>query len=89
MPLKVNDAIVRISQKLGNLNAKLAISLLNEGNIAESFAILLKYYDKLYLKSLHNREGINSLLQVVQCNSVTSENTKQLVPYLHPQYQTS
>lgn len=88
-PEKVIAAIDRISQKLGNLNAKMAISMLNEGKIAESFTILLKYYDKLYFKSLHNREGINSLLQTVECNSVTPENTNQLVPYLHPQYQTS
>ncbi len=87
-PEKVVDAIDRISQKLGNLNAKTAISLLNEGKIVESFTILLSYYDKLYFKSLHNREGINSLLQTVECKSVTPENTKQLVPHFHPQYQT-
>ena len=86
---KVIDAIERISQKLGNLNAKTSISLLNEGKIAESFDILLKYYDKLYFKSLHNREGINSLLHTIECKSVTPENTNQLVPYLRPQYQTS
>jgi tRNA 2-selenouridine synthase len=86
---KVIDAIIRISQKLGNLNAKTAISLLKEGKIAESFSILLQYYDKLYFKSLHNREGINSLLHTVECISVTPENTKQLVPYLQHQYQTS
>ena len=88
-PEKVIAAIDRISQKLGNLNAKTAISLLNEGKIAESFAILLKYYDRLYFKSLHNREGINSLLHTVECKSITPENTNQLVPNLHPQYQTS
>ncbi len=86
---KVIDAINRISQKLGNLNAKTAILQLNEGKITESFDILLKYYDKLYFKSLHNREGINSLLHTVECKSVTPENTNQLVPNLHPQYQTS
>ncbi len=86
---KVIDAIVRISQKLGNLNAKTAISLLNEGKIVESFDILLKYYDKLYFKSLHNREGINSLLQTVDCKSITPENTNQLVLHFQHQYQTS
>jgi tRNA 2-selenouridine synthase len=86
---KVIDAINRISQKLGNLNAKTAISLLNEGKITESFAILLNYYDKHYFKSLHNREGINSLLHTVECKSVTTENTSQLVPFLQHQYQTS
>jgi tRNA 2-selenouridine synthase len=86
---KVIDAITRISQKLGNLNAKTAILLLKEGKITESFDILLKYYDKLYFKSLHNREGINSLLHTVECKSITSENTSLLALHFQHQYQTS
>lgn len=78
-PEKLSDAINRISQKLGNLNAKTAILLLKEGKITESFDILLKYYDKHYFKSLHNREGINSLLHTVECNSVIPENADQLI----------
>lgn len=72
---KVAEAIERISQKLGNLNAKTAILLLNEGKITESFDILLKYYDKFYFKSLHNREGIQSLLHMIKCTTVCPENT--------------
>jgi tRNA 2-selenouridine synthase len=86
-PEKVEDAIGRISQKLGNLNAKTAILLLKEGKIAESFDILLKYYDKYYFKSLHNREGINSLLQTVECKSVTPENANQLIRHSRKQPQ--
>lgn len=78
-PEKLIDAIGRIAQKLGNLNAKTAISLLNEGKIRESFDILLKYYDKFYFKSLHNRESINSLLHTIECKSVSPENADQLV----------
>ena len=78
-PEKVEDAINRISQKLGNLNAKTAILLLKEGKITESFDILLKYYDRFYFKSLHNRDGINSLLQTVECKSVIPENANQLL----------
>ncbi|MEI2739337.1 MAG: hypothetical protein V9F01_11165 [Chitinophagaceae bacterium] len=85
-PEKVADAIGRISKKLGHLNAKTAILLLNEGKISESFDILLNYYDKHYFKSLHNREGINSLLQTVDCKSVTPENADQLVRI--PQHQS-
>ncbi len=76
---KLIEAITRISQKLGNLNAKTAILLLKEGKIAESFEILLKYYDKFYFKSLHNREDTNSLLQTITCKSVTPENASQLI----------
>jgi tRNA 2-selenouridine synthase len=79
------DAIVRIREKLGGLNAKNAIQLLEEGNTIESFRILLKYYDRFYLKALHNREKVNSLLHTINCKSVTPENAIQLVPQL--QYQ--
>jgi tRNA 2-selenouridine synthase len=73
------DAIERIREKLGGLNAKTAIQLLNEGNTLESFRILLNYYDKHYLKGLHNREGLNSLLQRIECKSVTTENASPLI----------
>ena len=73
-PEKLGEAIGRISEKLGHLNAKTAILLLNEGKIAESFAILLKYYDRHYLKSLHNREGVNALLHTIKSSTVTPEN---------------
>ncbi|NOT50901.1 MAG: tRNA 2-selenouridine(34) synthase MnmH [Chitinophagaceae bacterium] len=86
---RVIDAIGRIKEKLGGLDAKTAIQLLEEGNTIESFRILLKYYDKFYLKALHNREGLNSLLHSIDCKSVTPENTSQLVPYFCHQYQTS
>ncbi len=84
---EVIAAIGRISKKLGHLNSKTSILLLKEGKIAESFDILLKYYDKHYFKSLHNREGINSLLHTVDCKSVILENAKQLLSSAqnHPQ----
>jgi len=78
---KMIDAIGRIKEKLGGLNAKTAIQLLEEGNTLESFRILLKYYDKYYWKGLHNREGINSLLHTVDCKSVTAENAIPLLQY--------
>ncbi|HMU45081.1 MAG TPA: tRNA 2-selenouridine(34) synthase MnmH [Chitinophagaceae bacterium] len=75
---KMIEAIGRIREKLGGLNAKTAIQLLEEENTIESFRILLKYYDKLYMKALHNREGLNSLLHLVNCESVTPENANLL-----------
>ncbi len=73
------DAIERIKEKLGGLNAKMGVQLLQEGNTLESFRILLKYYDTFYFKALHNREGLNSLLQRIECKSVTPENAGQLI----------
>ena len=81
---KMIDAISRIKDRLGNLEAKKAIEYLNENNTIESFRILLKYYDKWYTKGLHNRENINSLLHLINCNSVSPENAKKLVQ--QPEY---
>lgn len=88
-PEEVTAAINRISKKLGHLNAKTSILLLKDGKIAESFDILLKYYDKHYFKSLHNREGINSLLRRVDCKSVIPENANQLIRIAQYQPQKS
>ena len=76
---KMIDAIERIRERLGSLEAKRAIEYLNEDNTIESFRILLKYYDKWYTKGLHNRENINSLLHLINCDTVSSENAKKLV----------
>lgn len=73
------DAITRIREKLGGLNAKTAIELLEQGNTRECFRILLNYYDKFYLRSLHNRKGLDSLLHTILCKSVTAENAQLLV----------
>jgi tRNA 2-selenouridine synthase len=76
---KVITAIGRIKDRLGGLEAKRAIEFLEQDNTAESFRILLKYYDKWYTKGLHNREEINSLLHTVNLESVTPENANKLV----------
>jgi tRNA 2-selenouridine synthase len=76
---KMIEAILRIKERLGGLEAKKAIELLQEDNTIESFRILLKYYDKWYTRGLHNRENINSLLHTVNCSTVTPENAKKLL----------
>jgi tRNA 2-selenouridine synthase len=75
---KMIDAIGRIRERLGGLEAKNAIMHLESNNTIESFRILLRYYDKWYFKGLHNREGINSLLTMINCDSVTTENANRL-----------
>lgn len=76
---KMIDAIDRIRNRLGGLEAKNAITFLQEDNTIESFRILLKYYDKWYQKGLHNREGLNSLLHKINCEAVTPLNAKKLI----------
>lgn len=48
---KLINAIVRITKKLGGQHAKQAVWHLMEDQIAESFSILLRYYDKQYERS--------------------------------------
>ncbi|MEO6407024.1 MAG: tRNA 2-selenouridine(34) synthase MnmH [Ferruginibacter sp.] len=66
------NAIERIKKRLGPLETKTAISFLMEDDIQGCFDILLSYYDKTYLKSLHNRENIAELLNKIPAYSVDS-----------------
>lgn len=77
---KLIDATQRISRRLGNLETRNTISLLLQENILDSFRILLTYYDRWYLRGLHNRENLNSLLNTVKCDSVNPLNSKKLIP---------
>ena len=72
------NSIIRIQNRLGGLETKNAINFLLENNTTECFRILLKYYDKWYLKSLHNRENVNSLLINISCENVGQQNAKAL-----------
>lgn len=83
-PEKVISAIERISRRLGNLESRHAVSLFSEGKTRESFRILLTYYDRWYLKGLHNRESLNSLLHTVKSESVSPLNAQKLMP--HPEH---
>jgi tRNA 2-selenouridine synthase len=66
------ESIQRIQKRLGGLETKTAINFISEGNTRECFSILLKYYDKLYQKGLHNRKNYDSLLNIIPCSGVNS-----------------
>lgn len=76
---KLMDATDRIRKKLGDKNASDAIALIKEGNIEPAFDILLKYYDKLYLKSLFNRENASSLIKIIEATAVTRLNADSVL----------
>jgi tRNA 2-selenouridine synthase len=44
----MHDAILRIKKKLGGLEAQNAINYILQGDIKSGFAILLRYYDRVY-----------------------------------------
>ncbi|MCW3107301.1 MAG: mnmH [Segetibacter sp.] len=73
------SAIIRIQKRLGGLETKTAINYLIEDNLVESFRILLKYYDKQYLKGLHSRENLNDQLIKVECETTDAvKNAKHI-----------
>jgi tRNA 2-selenouridine synthase len=75
------ESIKRIGNRLGGLETKNALNYLDEGNISACFSILLKYYDKHYLKGLHNRDNLSSLLQKLPGIAVNPNNAAMLTTY--------
>jgi tRNA 2-selenouridine synthase len=74
------NAIIRIQKRLGGLETKNSISHLIEGNIKESFRILLKYYDKWYEKSMQTRENWEHLVEKIpaaNCDAVSNARLLQ------------
>lgn len=78
---KLIDSTKRISQRLGGLDAKNTIGFLEKNEMKEAFRILLRYYDKHYLKGLHNRKDVSSLLTKIDCETVTANNALLLTKY--------
>lgn len=79
---KLINTIIRIRKRLGGLETKNAVNFLIEDNIRECFSILLSYYDKFYLKSLHNREHFSAVFNKVELSTV---DAKQNATYLMKQ----
>ncbi len=80
---KLVNAIIRIKKKLGGLETKTAINFLLEDNIKGCFEILLHYYDKLYLKSLQNREQFSSLFYQIEMETVADDaNAQSLLTFV-------
>jgi tRNA 2-selenouridine synthase len=73
------EAIKRIEKKLGGLETKTAIAFLQEDNIKECFSILLKYYDKLYRKSLEKRENLTELLKEIESDTTDRDINAGLI----------
>ncbi len=75
-------AIMRIQKRLGGLETKNAINFLLENNFKESFRILLTYYDKHYLKGLHNRDNVKELVETVVAERVDAKENCNLLKNL-------
>lgn len=81
---KLVNAVMRIQKRFGPNETKTTISFMLEGNINEAFSLLLKYYDKTYIKSLHNRDGLADLLNIVPSSTTdAAENVKNLLSFIN------
>jgi tRNA 2-selenouridine synthase len=76
---KLVNAILRIQKRLGGLETKTAINAIVEKDIAGAFGILLKYYDKYYLKGLYNRAPGCPQVVHIAANTVDETANAQLL----------
>lgn len=76
---KMVNAIERIRKRLGGLETKTATRFLLEDRLKECFSILLKYYDKYYLKGLHNRNNSEGLITSIPCAKVDASSNAQKI----------
>ena len=67
---KLINAVIRVKKKLGGLETKTAVNALIEEDVRLCFAVLLKYYDKLYNKGLLRREDPSVLVHTIGCETV-------------------
>ena len=81
---KIINAIIRIKKKLGGLETKNAISYLLDDDIKACFLLLLKYYDKLYLKGTFNRENADQKIKHLEFDSVNAKlNSEKIIQYVY------
>ena len=67
-------SIIRITKRLGGLETKTALEYLEAGDIINCFEILLKYYDKYYLKCLKQKKDNVSFIK-----NIPLENTDAIL----------
>ncbi len=81
---KLINAIMRIKKRLGGLDTKNALNFLLEDDIENCFAILLRYYDKHYLKGMQRCENSSELLTTILCEKVDAiANTETILAHLN------
>ena len=78
---KLVNAVMRIQKRLGGLETKNAVNHLLENNHKECFRILLTYYDKWYLKGLHNRAEVKTLLHAIPCKDVDAVSITNILTH--------
>lgn len=80
---KLINAIVRITKKLGGLETKTAVNALLENDLATCFSVLLKYYDKLYNRSMETyRKAQRTIITVTAPNTHAATNCQLILKHV-------
>lgn len=77
--MKMINAIIRIKKRLGGLDAKDAVNAFMEDRIEDCFRILLRYYDKWYMKGMETRENLLEKKQIIHADEVSLNNMNKLL----------
>ncbi|MEO6302838.1 MAG: tRNA 2-selenouridine(34) synthase MnmH [Bacteroidia bacterium] len=81
---KIINAIIRIKKKLGGLETKTAINFLLEDDVRNCFAVLLKYYDKLYLRNTYKRENAEKIITQIDLTTVdVNINSEKIIEHVN------
>ena len=75
-------ATLRIQKRLGGLETKTTVNFLVENNIEAAFSILLKYYDKLYLKNIETAAIPKSKIEMIAASEVNPIHNAGLFMHL-------
>lgn len=81
---KIINAIMRIKKKLGGLETKNAINFILEDDMTNCFSVLLKYYDKLYLRNTYKREEADKKITILEITSVDAKiNSEKIIKHVY------
>jgi tRNA 2-selenouridine synthase len=80
----LEDAIHRIRRRLGGQNAKEAIKSLANNNFENAIEIMLHYYDKTYMNSLHQRKDIQ-IFKLKLNKDDAEKNAKEVLDFYYNQ----
>jgi tRNA 2-selenouridine synthase len=75
-------ATLRIQKRLGGLETKNVVNLLVENNIEAAFDILLKYYDKVYLKNVESAPIPKIKTETIKVQEVNPVSNAGLIMHL-------
>lgn len=75
-------ATLRIQKRLGGLETKNVVNLLVENNVEAAFDILLKYYDKVYLKNVESAAIPKIKTETIKVQEVNPVSNAGLIMHL-------